>query len=115
MTVTDEKKLLLALGMCARARAITVGTDMICEALRKGGAQAPRLAVVASGIADNTKKRITDRCAYYGIPLVTLTCDAETLGKAVGRSAALAAVAVPEGNLLRLVEKYLRDDEGDLE
>lgn len=115
MIITDEKKLLLALGMCARARKLTTGVDMICEALRAGGAQAPRLAVMASDVSENTKKRLTDRCAYYQIPLVAVKSDTIALGNAVGKKAAVAAVAVPEGNLLRLVEQYLREDEDGLE
>ena len=62
-TVIDEKKLLMALGMCARARQLIMGIPMICDAMRRGGAGAPATVFVASGLSENSRKRITDRTA----------------------------------------------------
>ena len=110
MTVIDENKLLMALGMCARAGQLIAGVPMICDALRRGGAGAPKTVFIASDLSDNTLKRISDRTTYYKVKLVKLECDGATLAKAVGKSAVLTAVAVPQGQLLRLTEKYLRED-----
>ena len=108
MIVTDEKKLLSALGLCARARKITVGVPMICEAMKKGGKDAPRLVFEASDTSENTHKRISDRCGYYEVKLVRLNSDGAALAAAVGKSSAVGAVSVADEELCRLTEKYIQ-------
>ncbi|MBE6556616.1 MAG: hypothetical protein E7664_02595 [Ruminococcaceae bacterium] len=108
ITVIEEKKLLMALGMGARARKLIFGVPMICDSLRHGGQSMPRLVFAASDISENTKKRIMDRCAFYHVRLVMLPCGGEALAEAVGKSAPLAAVAVSDDGICRLTEQYVR-------
>ncbi len=109
------EKLLSTLGLCARARKLVTGAPMVCEALRKGG-KAPVLAVLeASDTSDNTHKRLRDKCAYYKVPLYRLSADTAALGKAIGKTGAVAAVGVTDENLLRALSGYLPGDlPGDL-
>ncbi len=99
------RKTLNALGLCAKARALTVGTPMICEALR--GARKPRLVLLANDNAENTVKRLADKCAYYGVELTCLAVSGEELAGAIGKTSRVAAVAVGDENLCRLVKKTL--------
>ena len=89
-----------ALGLCAKARALVCGTPMVCEAL--AGRRKPMLAVLA---ADNSAA--TDKCRYYGVPTVRIAQDGEALVRAVGKSGRLAAVAITDENLCRLVRSTL--------
>ena len=107
IVVTDEAKLLSALGMGKRAGALTVGVPMICEAMRSGGKNAPKLVFEASDTSDNTHKRITDKCNFYKTWHVRVECTGEQLAAALGKSASLGAVAVTDENLSLLVEKYI--------
>ena len=107
INITDEKKLLGALGLCARARKLIFGVPMICEALRRGGDGPIRIVFEASDTSENTKKRISDRCRYYNIMHVKLSSDGETLASAVGKSSAIGAVAVADENMCQLVKSYL--------
>ena len=102
-----EKKLLSALGICAKAGGIIFGVPLICEAMRKGGAKRPRIVVEASDTSDNTHKRITDKCAYYKVKHYRLSSDSEALSTALGKSGVVAAVAVTDEQLTILVEKNL--------
>ena len=102
--ITDEKRLLSALGLCARARKITVGVPMICDALRKGGV---RLVFEASDTSENTHKRISDKCGYYKVRHIRLGSDSATLAAAIGKSSSIAAVAVEDAQLSALAEKYI--------
>lgn len=111
--ITDEKRLLFALGLCARARKITVGVPMICDAMRSGGKNAPRLVFEASDTSENTHKRLSDKCAFYSTRHVRLTADGDTLAKTVGKSSAIAAVAIADAELCRLAEQYLRFGQSD--
>jgi ribosomal protein L7Ae-like RNA K-turn-binding protein len=106
--VTDEKKLLFALGLCARARKLTFGVPMICEALKKGGAEAPKLVFEASDTSENTHKRISDRCSFYNVRIVRLDADGATLALAVGKRSSVGAVAVKDEQMCRLTEQYIR-------
>ena len=102
-----QEKLLSTLGLCARARKLVTGTPMVCEALRQGG-KAPVLAVLeASDTSDNTHKKLSDKCAYYKVPLYRLPADTATLGRAIGKTGAVAAVGVTDTNLFRALSPHL--------
>ena len=92
----DKEHLLSTLGLCARARALVVGTPLLCETLRAGNG---RILCVLE--ASDTSKRLTDKCTYYRVPLHRLEADAGTLGRAVGKTGAVAAVGVTDPGLLR--------------
>lgn len=105
----DKEGVLHALGLCARAGKLITGVPMICDAMRAG--KLPFLVVAASDNAKNSEKRLGDKCAYYGVRLCTLDADGETLARAVGKTARLAAVAVTDENLCRLVLSKLEKEE----
>ena len=107
--LTATQKTLSALGLCAKARGLIVGTPMICEALKNRKKEVFSV-LCASDNSNNTAKRLADRCAYYGVRLEALDADGDMLGKAVGKSGRVAAVAVTDENLWRMVEKALRKD-----
>ena len=111
--INDEKRLLFALGLCARARKITVGVPMICDAMRSGGKNAPKFVFEASDTSENTHKRLIDKCGYYGVRLVRLTSDGDTLARTVGKQSAIAAVAIADAEFCRLAEQYLRFGQSD--
>ncbi len=99
----NEKKALGYLGLAARAGRVSVGVPLCCEALRKRAndkKSAPVVLLFASDASGATKKRITDKAAYYGVPLVALSLDCAALAVAVGkRGGSVAAVLVNEPSL----------------
>lgn len=103
----DEKKLLSSLGLCARAGKVIFGVPMICDAMRRGGKNAPVLIAEASDTSENTHKRIADKAAYYKVRTVRLKCDGAALASALGKTSSLAAVAVTDVQMCRMVEKYI--------
>ena len=100
------QKTLNALGMCAGARKLVIGTPMICEAMRKP--KKPYLVVCANDNAENTAKKLSDKSTFYGVPMVTIPIDGERLAAAVGKQKRVAAVAVTDENLSRLVNQTLQ-------
>jgi ribosomal protein L7Ae-like RNA K-turn-binding protein len=78
---------------------------MIYESLR--GKRPPLVVLEASDTSDGTHKKLTDKCSFYGVMHVRLSSDGEALAKAVGKTGALAAVAVTDENLAILVKKEL--------
>jgi ribosomal protein L7Ae-like RNA K-turn-binding protein len=101
---------LRALGLCAKAGKLIAGTPLICEALkaRKGKSGGVLLVLTSSDNSGNTAKRLNDRCAYYGVRTVMLEISGEELAEALGKRSRVAAVAVTDENLCRLVEKTLQ-------
>ena len=103
---TPEEKLLSTVGLCARARRLVMGTPMVCEALRDK--RNLIIAVLeASDTSAGTHKKLSDKCAFYGVPLFRIAADTERLGRAVGKSGAVAAVGVTDPSLYKALEKNL--------
>jgi ribosomal protein L7Ae-like RNA K-turn-binding protein len=111
--MSDEgRAMLFSLGLCAKAGKLIYGVPMVCEALKK---QKSVLAVFsAADNSPNSAKRLSDRCAFYGVPLYVLEFDGDTLSSAVGKSGRLAALAVTDQNLCQLVlSKLPKNTEND--
>ena len=107
---SNESGLLFALGLSAKAGAVIYGVPQICEVLskKKKGGKYPLIVIEAADTSDNTHKRISDKCIYYGVRHVKIGVSTEKLAHALGKSALLAAVAVTDENLCRLVEKHIK-------
>ena len=57
---TDNSRLLSSLGLCARARALIIGTPMVIEALRKSGRVAHNLACeISPEVYDRMEAELT--------------------------------------------------------
>ncbi len=103
-----NKKLLSVLGLGAKSGGVIYGVPMICDALReKRGQRYPRLVFEAADTSDNTHKRISDKCTFYRVRLIKLGVGGAELGRALGKSSFLAAVALTNENLSALAERYI--------
>ena len=70
------------LGLAKRAGKISSGESACKEAIRFGKSQ---LILLAGDASDNTKKNITDSCAYYDVSYYIIGTK-ESLGHAIGNS-----------------------------
>ena len=107
MDTKQTEKILSALGLCVRAGKVIFGVPMICDALKKGGANKPVLIIEASDTSDGTHKRIADKSAFYKVRTVRIDCDGATLASALGKTSSLAAVAIKDEKMCSIVEKYI--------
>ena len=76
-----RQKLLSGLGLCAKARALTFGTPMVCESLREKSK--PHLVLEASDTSAATHKKISDKCNFYQVQHVRLPVTGEELAAAL--------------------------------
>lgn len=104
----ENEKLLRAIGLCAKAGQLVLGTPQVCEALR--GKRKPYLVLEAQGNSENTAKRIADKCAYYQIEHLRLQVDGNMLSDAIGKSGRVAVVAITDENLCKLVRRALKEE-----
>lgn len=101
----DAEKLLRLLGLCARARRLVYGTMPICDGLRDK--KEILLVLMAEGVSENTRKRLSDRCQYYGVRLESAGVSPEVLAHVLGRGGELAAVGVTDKHFAAGLEALL--------
>lgn len=103
-----EKKILGSLGLCAKAGKLIYGAPMTIEAMQKG--KKVHLVLEAGDTSDNTHKRLTDKCNFYGVEKIRLNLDGSALGAAVGKTSSLAAVAITDEGFYKMVSKYFQEN-----
>jgi len=104
-----ERRILGSLGLCAKAGKLIYGVPMTIEALQKG--KTVYLVLEAGDTSENTHKRITDKCSFYGVKKIRLEIDGNALGAAVGKTSSLAAVAITDEGFYKMVSKYFENND----
>ncbi len=100
---SNTEQLLFTVGLARKAGKVTVGTEMVCDDIRKKKAF---LVLYASDVSGNTEKKITDCCRFYEVPCSQCDASKETLGGAIGKSFA-ACIGITDENLSKLISRNL--------
>ena len=79
-----DTRILGSLGLCAKAGKLIFGVPMIIEAMQKR--KKIFLVIEAGDTSDNTHKRITDKCSFYGVEKIRLDINGGDLASAVGKA-----------------------------
>ncbi len=87
------------LGFAMRAGKLILGTEQVCAALGKKGRV--RLVLIARGVSDLTKKKLTVKCEFYGVRTIETAIDADELGRLLGKTYAPACVAITDDGFAR--------------
>ncbi len=106
MEINVKQRLSGMLGFATRAGKIIVGTDLVCRAMPSGKV---KLTVISCEASDSTKKKLTVKSEFYGIKSITADIDTEELGRVVGKSSSVAAVAVTEEMFAREILKLFTE------
>lgn len=104
----NEKKIYSLLGLAARARKIVTGEDMAVEAIRSRKA---KLIILSADASENTRGKITDKAAYYGIPVHEFGTRYE-LGHAIGKEARVT-LAIMDSGFAKTLSGLLEESEED--
>ena len=99
-----DNRILGSLGLCAKAGRLICGTPMIIEAMQKS--KSLYLVLEAGDTSDNTHKKISDKCAFYGVERIRLDIDGAALARAVGKSSSLAAVGITDESFYKMISKH---------
>lgn len=86
-----------------RAGKVIIGTEQVCLALPRRGRI--RLVLVSAGASDATKKKITVKCAYYGVESIEVTMDTDELGSLLGKTYTPACVGITDDNFATEIRK----------
>ncbi|MGL4820858.1 MAG: YlxQ family RNA-binding protein [Bacilli bacterium] len=80
--MTSEQTFRL-LGLSVRARKMITGEELVIKEVR---AKRAHLVILASDASERTKKTVTDKCSFYGVPVISFA-DRYMLGAAIGKEA----------------------------
>lgn len=81
------------IGLARRAGKTVIGTDLVCRAMPKGQI---RLVLISQSASAPTKKKLSVKSDFYGIKWLEAEIDTERLGNILGKSGAVAAVAITD-------------------
>ena len=93
-----NSKVLSMLGLCRRAGAVIIGTDLVTKALPSGKV---KLVIYAGDASANTEKKITDKCKFYNAKCIKLTYGGGEIAHAIGKESTVSVVGVTDGNFAR--------------
>jgi len=90
------------LGFAMRAGKLIIGTESVCRAMAKG---TPRLVLIPTDASDGTKKKLTVKSDFYGIPYIITETESRELADMLGKSFAPMAVAVTDSGFAEEISK----------
>ena len=99
-------KLQFALGLARKAGAVVFGTQLVQDAVRHGRVQC---VLLSSDASENTKKKISNTCAHYRVPLYPVSLTMLDVAGAIGSQRLSSAVALTPHGVVRLVLDALQD------
>ena len=88
-----NREALMVIALAYKAGKIVSGEDEVLESIRTGKAC---LTVVSADASENSKKRFTDKCRYYGIDCIEGATKRET-AVMIGKSERSAIAFSDEG------------------
>ena len=93
------------IGLSARARKITFGTDSTIQEIEKNKV---KLVIVADDASERTKRKLEQKCNNYGVTILIFG-KMEDISKAIGKSNK-AVIGLTDINLSKEIEKIIRGD-----
>ncbi|SDJ71636.1 YlxQ family RNA-binding protein [Sediminibacillus albus] len=102
-----SKDYLNLLGLAFRAGKLSLGEEAIIRDIQR---QKAKLVLIARDTGVQTRKKITDKCLYYKIPLIEVD-DRETISQAIGKSGRVAVAILDTGfaaKLTSLLDESIR-------
>jgi len=98
----NKKKTLSYIGLGIKSGNVACGEFLTEKSVKEGRAF---LVIVAEDASDNTKKKFTNMCDFYDVPIY-FCASKEELGHAMGKEMR-ASLAFNDQGLARAVEKQL--------
>lgn len=100
----NPERLLRMLGLAARARMLSMGTDIACDSVRGGTA---KLLIVAHDASANTKKRVFNCAKYYETACYEVPIGQNELAHHLGKAGAISALSLNDRNMAKGITKLL--------
>ena len=103
-----QKKFAGLLGIAKKAGRVIAGTNLVTDSIRAGSvSKCPQAVFLASDVSENTRKRVTNCCTYYEIPLYQIPLTIAEIGDAIGKSGSVSAVGITDAGLSDALVKLI--------
>lgn len=99
------KKFLFMLGLCRRAGEIIIGTDLVTKSLPS---KRVKLVIYTSDASQNTEKKITDKCKFYGVECIKAECVSDIISNAIGKSGSVCVLGITDESFSNELKKLIR-------
>lgn len=99
-----DSKLKSYIGLCKKAGNVCAGEFQVVESIRKSKA---KIVFVATDTSDNTKKKISDKCAYYHTPIIFYATK-EEFGYVLGQ-APKSCISITDINFYNAIKMRLEE------
>lgn len=90
------------MGFAARSGKISSGQEQVINSIRNGKA---KLVILADDTSDSSKKKIRDKCNYYGVDCIEIM-DRDELSKCVGKIAKTCISINDDGFMQSIIKEY---------
>ena len=99
------------LGFAMRAGKVIIGTDLVCGSLSKRGNGAVETVLLCTAASDGTKKKIRNKCEFYGRELREIDIDPSELGRLLGKTYSPMVVGITDPGFANEIRKALDSTE----
>ena len=96
----EQNRWMSLLGLANRARKTVSGEELVIREVRRGRT---KLVILARDASENTRKKVTDKCTYYKVP-VRFVPDRSLLGQAIGKDERVVVAVMEAGFAGKLSE-----------
>ena len=103
----DYSRLLSSLGLAARARKLSFGTELTCEAAQRGNLH---LVILSNEASQNTLKKVNRCCTEYNVPAYIIDVGADVLAGSVGKRKPIMTLGVIDSEFRNLVQRTLAEN-----
>lgn len=94
-----DRQWISLLGLAARARKLITGEELVVKEVRKSNI---KLVLLSKDASQLTKKKITDKCSHYSVPLRAVS-DRVSLGEAIGKGERVVVGVTDQGFANKLI------------
>ncbi|MDO5390808.1 MAG: ribosomal L7Ae/L30e/S12e/Gadd45 family protein [Eubacteriales bacterium] len=102
----NKNKILSLLGLATKAGKVVSGEFSTEKAVKSGKGL---LVVVAEDASDNTKKKFSNMCHFYEVPMI-LVGDKEQLGRCIGKEFRASLAVLDENFTKAIIKNYPSQD-----
>lgn len=107
----EAERIMGALGLAQRARALTCGRELCIEQMKKEKAV---LAVFPNDISENAKKELLHSFDKSGTPYIALPVSMAVLSARLGKTSSVSCAVITDKNLADIIYRLLGFDMSEI-
>lgn len=109
METKNNSRLQGMLGFAMRAGKVIIGTELVCNGMKRRGNDRIRITLIASDASEATKKKLLTKSEFYGIEAKEINIDSAELGRLLGKTFGPATVAICDVGFAKEISKAITE------